>query len=1266
MRIHKKIKNKLWLPIIATALILGTSYNSSADNYKSITVRGPSLGDPNSIEERAKASVKIDNIPLDRYKVIKVLGSGGTTTKRMGKITTSGGNLNIREGPGSQYAIVVKLANGSIVEILDSQNGWYKIKTQSNTIGWGSMDYISAYTTSVGNDEITDYPSGTVMGLRISSDGVPYYLPNIGSRELLTYSDKNNGEVKDILAGTKYMSNLGDLYWNYSYQGDGVSKGYAARIGPLDNRFNFKPAHQFANVTTVIPFSPKYPSYTGGPPGNQEAGGRFAFYRDTINTGGKYGGTLRYRNSQVESVANSEPTNIVRGEWRHLGSNTNGDPIENQSYPNDKSGTNYVAGELIRVNYNWQKLSTVPRYHGSSGEYLPPAYNDPNTTDSSLLAARNSTWDRLWANSEIKPKFNSSGTPYVSKGEYTDYFDIGAPASRHLTGSVTGHFWSNSTTRSYVSMTIPADAVLDMNFVEFKIIDAKTNKDVFSVDRNTGYDGMSKPVYKPASGAIKLQPGKEYKYIYKIENRSMKNIYNPTVNLLFGMRHSNSNELLSNPAGSSMYNVYTNEVAEYKKELGKNPVASSNAFFDVEGRRLHGNRNNSSAVPPLNTHIGAFGNYTGVGTFVVPTVDDDEKMNELYGTRDPNGIGIAVASNINQKHQISDETFVRGYDGTETTIDDLYAENNALASDRLFSAQDMRMGGANEYELLDWRDGPPILDKTVIRGEGYSLGVKVYNPNKNWGTNQNLTTKFTIRNTLTGEIIENNMKNATEVRLKANDSANIWIPVIVPLDAPDRITVDVEIHDSHAEVGDDWYKGNNKFSITLNVIHKVDLEIKEAMGDVIGDDLPKEVLVFSGESVNLKAQVTSNSAGVTGPIDVIFKDSSKLAKQIISSIDQNNPNMLSYNFKAPEIAYNQPDKIFEIEAEVNPDNENRVLESSYANNKVKFKVRVTGDITKFGCSSEVLDGTVDGKPINNPEPAVDVEYTSYTPVVTVKRREQTRRFNNDTGQYDTVWGNWYEYPIHLKDAVVYVPSVEKHKIDKVYFKSKYTTTRYAEGKDRDKIDKDGFVDVIEYPEFAKVKAGYGFEIKVDTSYFTDLETKFMDRTSDGINTTVNSGGTVYSRVADKIRQMESANSKVDFNKDKNSMTVKFMPNPRTTTMNAKDETICIKMPDGKIYNSYDNDLVENIMSAQGNVYKEGIKWRYAFTDRNDGMGGVSRKYYLSDEVKNSSDTNKYYMRIGTNKLGVGGLTNAKAYDAKDIEIKVYGGRTDDLKDQDSI
>lgn len=64
-------------------------------------------------------------------------------TGNMGEVITMGGNLNVRREPNVNSEILTRLPNGTVVEILDCQGRWYKIRYNGQE-GYAFKHYISA------------------------------------------------------------------------------------------------------------------------------------------------------------------------------------------------------------------------------------------------------------------------------------------------------------------------------------------------------------------------------------------------------------------------------------------------------------------------------------------------------------------------------------------------------------------------------------------------------------------------------------------------------------------------------------------------------------------------------------------------------------------------------------------------------------------------------------------------------------------------------------------------------------------------------------------------------------------------------------------------------------------------------------------------------------------------------------------------------------------------------------------------------------------
>ena len=72
--------------------------------------------------------------------------SSASTQNKVGTVTASS-SLNIRSGAGTNYSIIGSLPSKASVQILETLNGWYKIK-YNNLTGYVSSQYVSVNTSS--------------------------------------------------------------------------------------------------------------------------------------------------------------------------------------------------------------------------------------------------------------------------------------------------------------------------------------------------------------------------------------------------------------------------------------------------------------------------------------------------------------------------------------------------------------------------------------------------------------------------------------------------------------------------------------------------------------------------------------------------------------------------------------------------------------------------------------------------------------------------------------------------------------------------------------------------------------------------------------------------------------------------------------------------------------------------------------------------------------------------------------------------------------
>lgn len=82
---------------------------------------------------------------------IQITASGGTEeTTQTGTVTTNGGKLNVRTGPGLDKTAFTQLPNGTQVEVISTDGDWVKILL-SERIGYVHSDYLTVSDTKKEN-----------------------------------------------------------------------------------------------------------------------------------------------------------------------------------------------------------------------------------------------------------------------------------------------------------------------------------------------------------------------------------------------------------------------------------------------------------------------------------------------------------------------------------------------------------------------------------------------------------------------------------------------------------------------------------------------------------------------------------------------------------------------------------------------------------------------------------------------------------------------------------------------------------------------------------------------------------------------------------------------------------------------------------------------------------------------------------------------------------------------------------------------------------
>ncbi|MBP3888057.1 MAG: family 10 glycosylhydrolase [Cellulosilyticum sp.] len=102
------------------------------------------------------------------------LGGSTTTTPTVTfpRVATTNTSVQLRSGARADRPVVTTVAKGTKVTLLDTLNGWYKVKLSNGTVGWASTQYFAVDSSNTSSGTSTRFPrtaSVTATSLNIRS-----------------------------------------------------------------------------------------------------------------------------------------------------------------------------------------------------------------------------------------------------------------------------------------------------------------------------------------------------------------------------------------------------------------------------------------------------------------------------------------------------------------------------------------------------------------------------------------------------------------------------------------------------------------------------------------------------------------------------------------------------------------------------------------------------------------------------------------------------------------------------------------------------------------------------------------------------------------------------------------------------------------------------------------------------------------------------------------------------------------------------------------
>lgn len=205
MSMNKRAKKSI---VLTLGLVVGGMYAST----NSIFAAEKEIVTPEKLNVRKGPSVENDKIgSLDRGMVVEILESnngwnkvklsdgnegwvsGDYTAKEKATVTAT--ELNVRKGPSIENDKIGSLANGTVVEVLEHENDWYKVKLDDNKEGWISGDYALTESQAMEQQaKKTEVKAATTNTVDQKNDSKDSTVKEEKSEEAVSNNEQNNNQ----------------------------------------------------------------------------------------------------------------------------------------------------------------------------------------------------------------------------------------------------------------------------------------------------------------------------------------------------------------------------------------------------------------------------------------------------------------------------------------------------------------------------------------------------------------------------------------------------------------------------------------------------------------------------------------------------------------------------------------------------------------------------------------------------------------------------------------------------------------------------------------------------------------------------------------------------------------------------------------------------------------------------------------------------------------------------------------------------------------
>lgn len=149
-------------------------------------------------------------------------------------VQTQSGNLNVRAGMGTSYAVSGKLAKGETLLVLSSSNGWSRVLYHGTKTGYVSSQYLKASGYAPLSLSLPSYKQTDSRWANVQIGNSGKTIAQIGctTTAIAMMESYRQGKTiyPDAMSKQLSYSSSGDLYWPGDYQVVTSSSGYLQNL----------------------------------------------------------------------------------------------------------------------------------------------------------------------------------------------------------------------------------------------------------------------------------------------------------------------------------------------------------------------------------------------------------------------------------------------------------------------------------------------------------------------------------------------------------------------------------------------------------------------------------------------------------------------------------------------------------------------------------------------------------------------------------------------------------------------------------------------------------------------------------------------------------------------------------------------------------------------------------------------------------------------------------------------------------------------------